>query len=251
MMYTKLKRPLPDKGRREERERIHKIILSLDPLRPPDKNIVGLTPGNKKTGVEGTEFNAIWVWNLPPFTTCPGASKWCSLNCYNLDDRTEVYPIDDWRTNLWLFLNEERKLQERIETQLQDSKEPCAVRIHSSGDFFSNDYIKFWAKIISDFQHITFWTYTRSWAIDELSNSIRQLSEMSNLSLFASYDLSMKKECQNYTRSLVFDTIDKMLCYQGTFGGMICPEQFKLVGCCADCGLCMKKQNSDILFLLH
>lgn len=251
MMYTKLKRPLPGKDRREKRERIHKTITSLDPLCPSDKSIAGLTPGNKKTGVVGTEFSAIWVWNLPPFMTCPGASEWCPLNCYNLDDRTDVYPIDDWRINLWLFLNEERKLQERIETQLQNSKEPCAVRIHSSGDFFSNDYIKFWKKIISDFRHITFWTYTRSWVVDELSDSIRQLNEMSNLSLFASYDLSMKKECPNYPRSLVFDTIDEMLCYQENFGGMICPEQFKLVGCCADCGLCMEKRNSDILFLLH
>lgn len=150
------------------------------------------------------------MWNLPPFVTCPGASEWCTFNCYNLDSRTEVYPIEDWRINLWLFLNEEKGLQERIERQLQKMEGTCAVRIHSSGDFFSNGYISFWERIISSFQHVTFWAYTRSWAVDKLSDSIYQLSKQKNLSLFASYDLSMEKRDSNYPKSLVFDTVKSM-----------------------------------------
>lgn len=250
-MCSELKRPLPGEDGRRRREYIHRSVMSLEPICPSDQKINGLIPGNKKTGISGTAFSSIFVWNLPPFETCPGASEWCASNCYNLDNRTDVYPLEDWRINLWLFLNEEKRLQEKIEEQLQEVEGSCAVRIHSSGDFFSERYINFWERIISNFRHITFWSYTRSWAVDGLSNNIRRLSLLDNLNLFASYDLSMKITCSDYPKSLVFDTVDDILHYQSSFGGVICPEQFKRVRCCADCGLCMKKLNKDILFLLH
>lgn len=53
LMRTEPKRPLPGKEGRSNREHMYKSIMSLEPLCPLDKNIVGHTPGNKKTGVAG------------------------------------------------------------------------------------------------------------------------------------------------------------------------------------------------------
>ena len=153
------KRELPNKEKANKREKYMEYMKKLAAVEPINKAAPsGLEKGNSKTGNSGKLFDRIFVWNLPPVITCPGMSDWCKHNCYNADDRYEKFPIDKWCENLWWVLNDKKTLEKRIYFQLEECKtERTAVRIHSSGDFFSNEYITFWRDIISRNSDVYFW----------------------------------------------------------------------------------------------
>ena len=153
---------------------------------------VGMENGNTKTGECGKVYDKIFVWNLPPVITCPGLSEWCKFNCYNADNRYDKFPIDKWCENLWWVLNKKEVLSNKIQLQLDEYRlQKVAVRIHSSGDFFSKEYIEFWKKIIERNPWVDFWAYTRSWCVEEnesgaeykfiSENEIKQLYESGKL----------------------------------------------------------------------
>lgn len=250
MIYGTEKRPIPDCKTEYKRKEIYQNYRNLTPIRPKDECILGLEYGNKKTGRHGNKYEEIFVWNLPPRITCPGASSWCETHCYNSDERRNVYPIDKWCENLWVFLNREEDLEKRIISQLTEHTCKAAVRLHSSGDFFSKSYIDFWHKIIEEFPDISFWAYTRSWRVAELEDSLYALAQLPNMQIFASCDDTMQEK-PIIPVSLVFENKAELKEYAEKSGGVICPEQYNIVPTCADCGFCMKKGNRDVLFQLH
>ena len=149
-MLPKNKRAIPDSHKQLQRKKIYDAAISLQPMPPCDENPIphGLENGNKKTGITGKLFEKIFVWNMPMRATCPGASAWCRLNCYNLDMRQDVFPIQQWQQNWWWALNNPVALEERISQQLSEHDSKCiGVRLHSCGDFYSADYIAMWHKI--------------------------------------------------------------------------------------------------------
>src|SRR5258707_1272832 len=141
-----------DKGRREipADNRLAWRAGYLSALRwvePRDKEAAtlrGLSPGNTKTGTSGSLYKTVFVWNLPAVASCPGASQWCLSHCYNADERFEVFPVDQWSVDWAQVEKQPSALMERIIRQLSAAAEPVAVRIHSSGDFYSSRYISFW-----------------------------------------------------------------------------------------------------------
>lgn len=184
--------------------------------------------------------------------TCPGASEWCRSNCYNLDMRQEIYPIQRWQQNWWWSLNDPATLETRIFQQLSEySKKRIGVRLHSCGDFYSTDYIAMWYKICTMFPDIQFWGYTRSWAVDSLLNSLSHLASLNNVNLFASWDSSMEQEPTGWRKSIVVSTnkdVVRSFLEGNTF---ICPEQYSQIGCCADCGFCARYGKANVIFVLH
>ena len=241
----------PPKDAEKKRVEISSRLKLLTPVKPIDNLVHGLSSGNSKTGKSGKYFDSVFIWNLPPFVTCPGCSEWCCSHCYNADDRSSVYPIQIWRENWWTYLNKPDELKAKIKAQLADAHGHAAVRIHSSGDFFSNDYIIFWINIILDHPEVKFWAYTRSWAVAELQCDIHRLSELQNMSLYASWDSTMSDVQLNLPKSYVFDDTNRLFSSANLFGGLVCPEQFGKIGNCADCGQCMAKSGKDVLFVLH
>lgn len=210
--YIKKRRPPQDSEKK--RMEIAEQLKTLTPLQPIDSNIIGISTGNAKTGASGKHFDSVFVWNLPPFVTCPGCSEWCFSHCYNADERSEVYPIQRWRENWWTFLNAPQQLEARINTQLSEAPGRVAVRIHSSGDFFSTEYIHFWLRIISNHPEVKFWAYTRSWAVEELKRGMQLLYGLPNMSLFASYDTTMCDYKLHLPKSYVFDTTEDLLSFE-------------------------------------
>ncbi len=169
------------------------VLISMSEPRPPTSVEASLESGNSKTGSSGRHFAWVRVWNLPPIRTCPGASSWCRSWCYNGQERPEVYREDQWWANLGAFMDDPVRLAALLKNQMSTLQRTGngALRIHSSGDFFSTAYINMWADIISTHPSVTFWAYTRSWATPELRGSLERLHPLSNLQLFASWDLSM------------------------------------------------------------
>lgn len=249
----KNKRKIPGKEKIEKRLSYMKNMESLVPIKPENITLpLGLEQGNSKTGGNGKAFNKVLVWNLPPVITCPGISEWCKRNCYNADDRCDKFPIDRWCENLWWLLNDKSSLKKKISSQLNECKtSKIAVRIHSSGDFYSKEYINFWMDIIQDNPSVYFWTYTRSWVVEDLIEDIVKLSKLDNINLILSWDKTMKQPLDGFAKSIVFDSNEEIIHAIKKQNGLVCPEQYSLVSGCADCGICINKSLRDIYFVLH
>ena len=246
----KLRRPLPDIKTINERKALLENLHFLDETELSSKNTELLSLGNTKTGIQGRHFQKIFVWNLPAVKTCPGASHWCLSVCYNADSRKEIFPVEMWNQNRIIAKNRPQEFIDRIVSQLSDAPKPNAVRIHSSGDFFSVDYIMAWIKIVGLAKETTFWAYTRSWSIEILLEPLEELKKLPNVQLFASWDSSMPNPPLFWRISKVFRAQEDAFNTKKK-GDIVCPEQFENGPNCVSCGFCMKKDLGDVLFLLH
>lgn len=107
------------------------------------------------------------VFDLPAEKTCPGATALCKQFCYA--KKAEMYPaVSPFRfrnmststteefvdiiTNELLFLNKKKGINK--------------IRIHSSGDFYSQKYLEKWFAIATKLPNIIFYAYTKSWYFD-------------------------------------------------------------------------------------
>lgn len=216
-------------------------IVKTDPLS-------GLEPGNSKIGYGNSLFKKVFVWNIPAVATCPGKSHWCSQNCYNGEDRPKTYKTETWQKNWWAVLNDSEKLKSKIIQDLSSTEGRSAVRIHSSGDFFSVPYIRFWINIAEQCESTAFWAYTRSWVLGDLLPALEELRRLPNVQLFASWDATMLPPPKDWRASFVGETPierDSKI--------FDCPEQYdqsKNVTC-VDCRYCINEKPGDVFFVLH
>lgn len=225
----------------------------LRPTRPSSERVVALDDGNKKTGVCGSQFDHMFVWNLPAPASCPGSSDWCLEHCYNADERDDVFPVLRWTENWWTVLHRGSEFTQAVREQLDSSGERSAVRLHSSGDFFSSEYVELWRSLASSLPATVFWAYTRSWVIPELRDSLCRLQSLANFQLFASIDPSMDKEPpRTWRRAYVLDGPDSLRSLKIPEGGArVCPEQIRKVDCCASCGFCSRTSRRSVIFYFH
>lgn len=229
---------------RKRGERLRAFRL-LEPLAAA--TVGGLEPGNSKTGTSGSKAATVLVWNLPAVVTCPGASKWCLSHCYNGDDRPTTYPVSLWQANWHDYDQRRAQLKAQISAQLHAAVAPTAVRIHSSGDFFSENYIRFWIDICLEFDEIAFWAYTRSWVHAHLRPCLEELRALRNVQLFASHDFSMPEPPADWR-------VSRVCAEQATPARLVCPEQTNQTPNCASCGYCFQAPNErfrDVTFYEH
>ncbi|MDO8272424.1 MAG: hypothetical protein Q7U82_10995 [Gammaproteobacteria bacterium] len=232
-------------------ERVEWRGIFLQNLRDnPERSETPLTPylesGNKKVGFKSKAYSSVFVWNMPTVRTCPGASKWCLTHCYNADERKEVYAHDKWEVNLLCFERNRSELEQFLINELNKPIGRCAVRVHSSGDFFSNDYIRFWRRISEKCPKASFWAYTRSWAVGELLDDLEILKSQHNFQLFASWDKTMPDPPNGWRVSFVYsqDTDSALM------PGLLCPEERTHTNC-AKCRYCIEHGDGNVLFREH
>jgi hypothetical protein len=239
------KRTAPSDVLLDWREEYLKSIKSLK-FNKTFENAPLLEIGNSKIGQWSEYYDKVFVWNLPVVLTCPGASQWCLRHCYNADKRHEKFPIDSWHKNLQFFLEDKKALAIELLKILTQENGRVAVRIHSSGDFFSNEYINFWKDLINKTPDVNYWAYTRSWVKPALSESLNELKKSPNLQLFASWDNTMPQAPPNWRKSIVYSLKEPI-----SNNGIICPEQSGKSPNCATCNYCIKKNKGDVYFILH
>lgn len=247
----KLRRQHPDEETLRYRERylreLRTVPRPLTSSAPP----LGLEPGNKKLGQSGALYRSVFVWNLPSVVTCPAASPWCLCHCYNADPRTDVFPVEKWLESWALVQEQPSVVAAEIIRQLSSAPRPSAVRLHSSGDFFSVGYISFWNDIISSASDVDFWAYTRSWAIPELKTALEHLRTNRNLQLFASWDSTMPPPPADWRRSLVISSDAVVNPPEINGVSLPCPEETQGGPTCASCGYCIKRRAGDVIFRIH
>lgn len=118
----------------------------------------------------GKSTRAGWLvkqFSLPAGITCPGAGA-CRAGCYAATGRylfpavTRALAVALAASRLPDFTDRMSDAVTRAERQAARRGDRLAVRIHSSGDFYSADYARAWATVARRHPDVLFYAYTKS-----------------------------------------------------------------------------------------
>jgi hypothetical protein len=111
---------------------------------------------NKKLKKTGTVS-----FNLPAIQACPKAGA-CAAVCYATQG-AYVYPqVKAARLfNFNLAQFQPTYLEQALVHDLNLIKQK-SIRVHDSGDFFSQEYLDIWCRVMLQFPHKSFYAYTKS-----------------------------------------------------------------------------------------
>lgn len=115
---------------------------------------MALQHGNSKLG-------KIWQWSIPAIDSCPGSSQLCRNECYACKGFYNYPSVEDsLQANFRLA-----KSMAFVPTisRFIAKRSPDTVRIHVSGDFYSEGYLKKWSRVVRNNPGTLFYAYTRSW----------------------------------------------------------------------------------------
>ena len=188
-----------------------------------------LQAGNKKLSRD------ILIFNLPPGKSCLNCKE-CYKTCYARKAYKQYPNVRiSWNYNLDIAKNNPDKLFNSIVNQLKNTKKDI-IRIHSSGDFFSQDYIDLWEKIIKSFPDKKFYVYTK----------VNKLLDFSNIKKFNNFNL-IESFIDGYLNYGSIDYCNKLVKNHGAF---LCPAtKGKGITCGRDCNYCIN--NSRPVFIEH
>ena len=152
------------------------------------------TEGNEKLVKTSGEAYRVLGFGIPADynfdggNTCPAASA-CRGVCYAKQGRYIMAGVKNARLhNLNSFLSRGKLgfIGDAIADLTRFVKRYNVVRIHDSGDFFSQDYLDAWKAIASAFPAVIFYAYTKSHHLDIETN--RPLNLRITQSLGGKYD---------------------------------------------------------------
>jgi len=191
---------------------------------------------NNKRMVKGNfKLKDILIFDLPAVKSCLNCSS-CAKTCYAKKAQEQYPNVMIFRdTNFYIYANDKDLLKKLIVLQLSEAKEKT-VRLHSSGDFFSQSYINFWSEIISMFPNINFYTYTK---VEEIFN-FSDIEKNNNFNLIPSFiDGKLNYGSLSYVKEM-----------KAKYGSYICPATLKDgVKCGRDCNYCVSGKN--VVFVEH
>ena len=192
-----------------------------------------LAKRNKKTG-------NVNVFNLQSYDTCPGKTSYCEKTCYaHKGNYCFNVVINKYARNLSATLRPD--FIQRICNELALSKSKI-VRVHSSGDFYSLDYLAKWIKIAGYCKDNVFYAYTRCWHLNEYKKLLNQFEALPNVVLWKSIDPSDKVLPSG---RLAFIEGSKGACKPN------CQAQLKDNVTCDTCRICFSKAAKKVCFKKH
>jgi hypothetical protein len=195
-------------------------------------NPIVLSRGNEKIA-------RALIWNLPAGKTCPGATELCSQICYAKDAEVlhnNVVPQS--RARQW-DIAKRPDFRELMIAKLARARLP-RMRIHESGDFYSQKYLDDWVAIILADPDRTFWAYTKSWNLD-----FTEALKLPNLFLRYSVDATTKhypKQVMSYA-AVSANREDFFVCPATLVKG-------HAIRCMEHCSFCAEK-NESLTFRPH
>ena len=198
------------------------------------------TNGNKK--LVNNDKARFLIWNLPAIQTCPYATEHCKRACYALKAE-RLYPSarESRQNNFWESLKDDFS-DRMIDTiaYYRNSKayegKKMLVRIHESGDFYSQEYADKWVKVINHFRNdssIVFCCYTKSLPFFDKYD----IKSMTNFAFIASVwddtsaEMLSKIKEKNYRIYTAVESFDN-------WNGNRCR--------CADCAKCQQCFNNKV-----
>lgn len=186
-----------------------------------------MTSGNSKLGGDVLSFD------LPAVKTCPNC-KFCTKGCYA--KRTERFPAvhDKHVTNFLITKHSPMKFLQLIGGQLCKCKQNI-VRIHSSGDFYSQEYLDLWELIARNFPSISFYGYTKTRGFFDFT----KIDELFNINII---DSILPNGGVN------FGSLEYCKTMSYIYNIPICPAYLGKQ-CMVDCDICLKCKH--VLFVQH
>lgn len=120
-----------------------------------------LTNSNRKIKKTG-KLNGVrlYEFNLPAISSCPFADK-CLAFCYANTGAFIWKPAREKYIFNMELTKSPVEFKELIQGEI-DHKRVEFLRIHSSGDFYSMNYLKIWLSIAADNPAVVFYGYTKS-----------------------------------------------------------------------------------------
>lgn len=106
-----------------------------------------------------------WVTHLPDgrvINTCPSAGE-CATLCYATRGTYRFRNVRAAHTrNLLMVLDSLPAWEAAMKEELQHKRmQGASVRIHDAGDFFSDEYLQAWLRIMASAPNTTFYAYTK------------------------------------------------------------------------------------------
>lgn len=135
--------------------------------------------GNEKLGTQ------VWTFSLPPVVTCAVATPACLQSCYAMKyaNRFSVVLLDYTRN---MACTHRDDFAEVMRTLLLKSRVKI-LRLHVSGEFYSNTYLHKWIEIARH-STATIFCYTRAWRDPEMRASLAKFAKLPNVRLWFSVD---------------------------------------------------------------
>lgn len=168
--------------------------------------------GNSKMGPE------VLIFNLPPIETCM-PSEWCRKNCYGLKNRHR-WPSVIKSQQKRLEISKRPDFVRLAVAELEKTKRRY-VRLHSTGDFYSAEYVEKWIEIARNCPEKLFRTTTKR---TDLGAVLKELDSLPNMII---------RESLDPTRPEPSGLLATLIVLEGTP-----TEDRELFLCCDDCVRC-------------
>jgi len=201
-----------------------------------------LKPGhnNKKLGgtvkVKHHQHKPIFSLSLVERLTCPSdCAQWD--NCYgnNMPFAHRFDPSDPY------FY---QGLQTQIDKLMKKYPDGILLRLHVLGDFFDEDYVRFWHERLREYPKLAIFGYTHH----DPHNGIGRAVNVLRLSHLGRFDIRFSDRPDYGFSAQVYSKAEDV---PQTGDYVICPEQLGQTPSCSECGLCWSQPARKIAFLEH
>lgn len=185
-----------------------------------------LTQGNWETGPE------VYLFNLPIDKTCR-PTAWCQKNCYGKKGNYARF-----KRGIALALEKRYELSlsdEFAETITKEigRRKISLVRVHVTGDFYSDEYVRKWIRIAANCPQTLFRTTTKR---RDLRAAILELHSLPNFNIRESLDPSRSEPAMGLPIAAI-ETLE------------IAADFFRCARDCRKCGyVCWRQKESSYCF---
>lgn len=140
-----------------------------------------LSLGNGKLGEQVAHFD------LPAGEGfCPGATACCLSHCYARKARFRFSSVIDKLA--WCHEESQRPGFERKIAREIRHRGLLLIRLHCSGDFYSQQYAERWLRVMRSLRRARFWFYSRSWRVPAIEAVLREMALLDNCKVWYSLD---------------------------------------------------------------
>jgi hypothetical protein len=202
----------------------------------------------KRMSCRNSKLDSTLIFNLMagPINqggTCLNCSD-CWSACYAQKAQLQYKAVAPFRKlNTELARNNIELLKHLLMSQIHNTPKLKVVRLHSAGDFISQEYIDMWYKIAHHFKKHLFYAYTKvKYAFD-----FTKLERLSNVNIINSY----LKDPKTLKRYLNYGNRDYIKNLRTKIKDIyVCPATTnKNIKCNLDCKYC--HTNDKVVFLQH
>ena len=177
------------------------------------------------------------IFNIPSVLTCPNKTSFCEQYCY-AKKAERIYPQVYPARKHNLKLSQSDNFVQLMNTVLFNNRHKFdLVRVHESGDFYSQEYLDKWFRIASMYELIKFIAYTKSFHLDFGKKP-------SNFVLIASFDESTD------VRSKGLYLLKKQY-FDNTFTIVSKETKADCIQDCTKCSNCWSSKGLDITVNKH